>query len=111
MPTPYNPGEYPPREYGQHAYNPVQEARWQAYNTAYYALYDGALGSLHPTPGFSYNPKEFETWRTKFLQGGEVESKGRGKNITRGLEQEDYPQHVWLWLYQRMLAAKEAICQ
>ena len=62
---------------------------------------------LRPTPGFSYDPDAFQEWKLKFVAGGKGESISRGKKITRGLVEDDYPEHVWVWMYQRMLAAKE----
>ena len=107
MATPYNPGCYPKREFDPSLYNPKQEARYQAYRTAYYALYEGRLETLMPSPGFSYDPEDFETWKLKFAAGGKEESASRGRQITRPIVESDYPDHVWVWLYQRMLAAKE----
>ena len=107
MATPYNPGCYPPREFSPDKYNPRQEGLYQAYRTAYYALYEGRLGTLRPTPGFSYSPEALQTWKEKFVAGGKAESASRGKYITRPIVESDYPDHVWVWMYQQMLLAEE----
>lgn len=109
MATPYNPGAYPPREFGLKTYSVRQEIRWRAYNRAYYSLYEGRLGTLHPTPGFSYDTGEFEQWQDRFLAGGVTEAGTRGKGLARPLAANDYPGHVWVWIYQRMLAAEEFV--
>lgn len=105
--TPYNPGSYQAREYPLERYNAVQETRWEAYNHAYYALYNDQLDTIYPTPGFSFNPYRFQEWKKKFFSGGKAESASRGLKLTRPIVDADYPEHVWVWLYQRMLAADE----
>lgn len=109
MPTPYNPGKTRKRDYSPNSYQPYQEMRWQAYNIAYYALYAGRLDTLHPTPGFWYHRREFEEWQEKFVAGGKAENASRGMGITRHIDIDDYPHHVWVWIYQRMLAADELV--
>lgn len=107
MATPYNPGQYKKREFDPALYKPHQEARYQAYSTAYYALYGDRLNTLRPTPGFCYDPEKFSDWKKKFLIGGLQEAGSRGLKVARGLTEDDYPDSVWVWLYQRMLAAEE----
>lgn len=109
MATPYNPGHVVRRDYALDQYKPFQEVRYQAIAQAYYALYGGKLETLRPTPGFSYDPARFVTWKGKFLAGQKQETASRGKHLARPLDEDDYPPNVWLWLYQRMLVAQEMV--
>lgn len=108
MATPYNPGRYPGRaEFIPSGYDVAKEIRWQAYNKVYYALYEDRLHTLNPSPGFCFNNIAFDKWRDKFLLAMIQEAKSRGKSLARPLTIEAFPNHVWVWLYQRMLQAEK----
>jgi hypothetical protein len=101
----YFPGHVIHREYGLDKYDQVQEAKYQAYSTAYYSKYNET--PLMPMPGFNYNPGLFAIWKQKFLDNQVAEAKSRGRGIARPLEEDDYTEDTWIWLYQRMLEASK----
>ena len=101
------PGTDVVREYAPEKYSPYQEAMWQAINSAYYAWLEGRGDFYRPTPGLGINPEKFKTWKQKAIDAWAVESKSRGKGVTRGLILEDLPENLWLWLYERLVKAKK----
>lgn len=92
-----------PRDYQLKSYNARQEAAYQAINTAYYAWTHGREGSLMPTPGEKVDMEKFRNWKTKFLKAQQEETKSRGRGWTRPIESEDWPETLWLWLFQRLI--------
>ncbi len=103
----YPPGGNPGRsEWRPERYTPKQEAVWQAINTAYYAVVEGRAESLRPTPSFQPNMAEFAQWKRKYIRASNEESTSRGFGIARAVREEDWPSNVWLWLFQRLLAAR-----
>ena len=101
----YPPGSYTTREYWN--YDACQEVRWQAYNKAYFAVAQGRGHTLWPTPGKAVDMKAFRTWQKKFVKSSHAEAFTRGHGLAVGINKEDYPTNVWLWLFERMNAAEE----
>ena len=50
---------------------------------------------------------KFRTWRQKFIKSSREESNLRGLKITRGIEEDDFSENLWMWLYERVLRAAE----
>ena len=89
-------------EWSEDKYSESQNAVWNALNTAYYAVQEGRAKSLVPMPGARRDMGRFQRWKVRAIQGWERESKARDVNFTRGVVESDFPEHVWLWIYDRL---------
>lgn len=85
-------------------YDDWQEALWQALDDVYWAKYSGFDHCRQPDYHYIDDTK-FNEWREKVVMGWKSES-GRD-NQTRGLTIEDLPDNLWLYWYQRSLAASK----
>ena len=105
----YPPGMNPGRkEYTPDRFNPRQEHIYQALNDAVYGWTHGRAEMMRPTPGVAVDMKDFAKWKVKAIAAWKQENLTRGRGITRGIVSEDFPDSLWIWLYQRIKAAPSA---
>ena len=98
---PHPPGINTKRQF--QGYNSYQETLWQAFSDTYFSRSYGYAEGRMATPGLQFDQEAFLAWRQKAVNAWHKES-GRDLN-TRGLTSEDLPEHLWLYLYERFLAA------
>ena len=73
----------------------------------YFAWVEGRTEQYRPTPGKDFDMEKFYTWQDKAVRAWATESFSRGRKITRGITVDDFPENLWLWLYERLLLAGE----
>ena len=96
----YQPGETTRRQFA--GYSEYQEALWQAFADAYYSEMGGYATTRMPAPGPVFDMGHFREWRSRAIAAWDAESH-RG-SFSRGAEQDDYPEQLWLYLYERFMA-------
>jgi hypothetical protein len=96
-----SPGVRTHRRYG--TYNPFQEALWQGFDDTYHSAAFGFHHTRYPPPTEEIDPERFPPWQQKVLQEWGKES--QRDSLTRGPEEASLPQHLWHYLYTRMVAA------
>ncbi|MAH47014.1 hypothetical protein CMI37_14400 [Candidatus Pacearchaeota archaeon] len=106
MNFPYPPGKNMVREFKSETYDAKREASWQAINAAYYAWVHGRADCLWPTPGAVIDAQAFRVWKDKFLATQKQETMSRGKGLTRPILEDDWPDNLWRWLYERLMQIK-----
>lgn len=99
--TLYRPGQTVNRFYSN--YNARQEALWEAFDDFCYAWLGGYGETRQPAPWQTFDSNAFKAWQQKALNQWAIEAKR--DDLTRGPDREDIPEHLWLYLYERMLAA------
>ena len=62
----------------------------------------GVFGLIDAIKAFDL--ERFTAWQTKCIRAWNDES-GKRANDYRGIDQGELPEHAWLYLYERMLAA------
>jgi len=106
----YPPGEHPGRgDWTSDKYSPHQEAVYQAVSKAVYAAAYGFGNTLRPTPGAKIDMEDFQRWQQKALKSWETENRSRGTKTSRGILEEDFPDSLWFWLYQRVRDAPRTL--
>jgi hypothetical protein len=101
MQHPAGPGRTLKRQFV--GYSPYQEALWQALADTYYASIYGFSQTRMPTPGLAFDRDKFEAWQKKCVTAWDNEHHRMPGSGSPGLD--DLPEHLWLYLYERMLAA------
>jgi hypothetical protein len=96
-----SPGGTAKRVYSQ--YSPYQEALWQAFDDAYFAYINGYAEMRQPTPGVKFDQDRFDAWMERILLRWQVEAKRDDK--MRAMVRSDYPEALWIYLFERMVAA------
>ena len=91
-------------------YNDFQNALWAAFDDFYYADVGGYGNMRMPTPGKYIEPTktwnlDFNNWKLRVQERWQYES-GRDA-LTRGATQEEFPENLWYYLYERMLDATD----
>ena len=84
-------------------YDKYREALWQAFDDAYYAWINGYADMRHPMPGTKFDIDRFDAWMERILYQWQVESKRDEK--MRPMERSDYPEALWQYMFERMVAA------
>ncbi|NIR13696.1 MAG: hypothetical protein GWN86_07000 [Desulfobacterales bacterium] len=85
-------------------YNDYQEALWNAFNDAYHAAVGGYEKCRQPSPFTVFDEARLEVWKDKVVNAWAYEAGSRDKK-TKGMKWEDYPENLWYYLYERMVAA------
>jgi len=90
------------------SYNDWQSALWDAFDDFYHADVGGYAMMRMPTPGKSLDPihsynLDFNDWKLRVQERWLVEA--HRDPHTRGAVQEDFPDNLWYYLYERMLDA------
>ena len=98
---PYSPGETTRKQFS--GYNPYQEALWEAFCDAYFAWAYGYAQSRHPSPALVVDNSRYTNWKKRVIAMSKTEA-ARYKNLT-SLEENDWPENLWMYLYEQMLAA------
>ena len=106
MTPPFAPGTTSHRTWDRTCYDARQWALWQAFEDSYYSAVGNYSHCRKPLPGAPLDMARFETWQRKLVLAWDKESM-RDTN-TRGIDVADWPQDLWLYLYQRMLGAPGA---
>ena len=101
---PFPPGIIVRRPYSPSSYNDHQWALWQAFNDVYYAQVYGFGETRQASPCVLLDRGRFEAWRQKVLAGWRQEA-GRDRRTSSPGNVEDIPDPLWLYWYQRVLAA------
>jgi len=106
--TPHKPGEFIQRRFS--GYSDYQEHLWEALDDFYFADVGGYGNTRQPTPGKVIEPKyshqlDFSGWKELVIQRWGFES-GRDKN-TKGITDDEIPEHLWYYLYERFLDAEQ----
>lgn len=90
-------------------YSRGQQAAWDALADVYFAYQGGYLPTRHPSPGQAFGEAHFKAWQAKCIEAWQEEAYNRTSGWAgpryRGIDAGDLPEHVWLYLYERMLAA------
>lgn len=102
---PHYPGTTAHRQWQRDAYSSYQEALWKAFADSYYSLAYGYSGTRMPRPGGTRDLSGFAAWREKMVTAWKNEADMRDAR-TRGLDLEEIPESLQLYLYERMLEAK-----
>lgn len=97
----YQPGEMTRRQFS--GYDDFQEDMWQAFADAYYASMGSYAATRMPSLGKAFDMGHFREWRDRAMEQWGAEAR-RGI-FNRGAERSDYPEHLWLYLYERFMAA------
>ena len=84
-------------------YNDYQQALWVAFEDTYYARVYGFGDTRLPTPGADVDELKFQAWKDKVVAAWANEAQRDSR--TRGLREDDLPENLWRYLYERMLAA------
>jgi hypothetical protein len=100
---PFRPGHKRQRHFSN--YNNQQDEYWRALNSAYYAFTEGRLETRLPRPGRAIDIASFRAWQKQVEERWAVES-NRDKTNRRGIRIDDWPETLWIWLYQRLGDAK-----
>ena len=88
-------------------YNPYQRELWRAWNDAYYAAAYGYGHTRMPAPGQQIDTTRYQAWKQRVVAMSQNEAGRYASNERiRGMEAEDWPENLWLYLYQQMLAAE-----
>lgn len=104
----YRPGSIIVRQWSDLSYSPYQLALWRALDDAYYAHANGPKMMSTRQPSHrepTIDRDRFEAWQARVLERWEIENHGRGHGKSRSLAPSDWPNNLWLYLYQRMVAA------
>ena len=102
--VPHKPGAPTALHYQRGAYDDYQWALHLAWTDAWYMAANG-LGMLRgPTPGLAFDQQRYDAWREKVLYWSDYESQTRDQN-TQGIDMHDWPDNLWLYLFERMCAA------
>lgn len=101
MTNPYVPGQTTKRQFNN--YSPYQEAMWQAMADTFYANLGGYGHTRLPTPGKAIDLAGFFAWQEKVVSAWEGESHRDVDTV--GMKEGDMPGHLWLYWYERMVAA------
>lgn len=104
MTTPHKPGVFSRGEWQRDSYNDYRWELWQTLEDAYYASVSGFGHCRMPAPGQKLDRKRFDAWRERTVERWETEA--HRQLGTRGLVLADWPEELWLYVYQRMLAAE-----
>lgn len=99
---PHSPGITTKRAFAR--YNEYQQALWEALADTYYARVYGFANTRQPTPGLEVDEIKFRTWKQKVVAAWAHEA--QRDSGTRGLVEEDMPDNLWRYLYERMAAAE-----
>lgn len=104
----YRPGSKSPDPKMQSQYGPSQEGLLMAYSDVFYARMYGFEHTRQPGPRQSIDIERFECWQGNVLGPFRAQSL-RSKTMPDAeiLHKEDLPEHLWLYFYQRCLAAVE----
>jgi hypothetical protein len=86
-------------------YTPYQDALWQAFDDVYHSAAFGYSHTRQPSPFDDIDPERFERWQEKAVLEWGKES--QRDSSTRGPERGSLPQHLWLHMFTRMLAATQ----
>lgn len=98
------PGEFTFPTNPPEAYNAYQEALWKADMDFIYAHVYGFAGTRLPDPTAQFNATKFEHWKVRFL--GMWERESNRLPGTRAPVIAEIPGPAWLYLYERLRAAK-----
>ena len=106
--TRHRPGDKNKREFSN--YTSFSNALWEALDDFYYADVGGYGNMRMPTPGKYIEPTktwnlDFNNWKLRVQERWQYES-GRDA-LTRGATQEEFPENLWYYLYERMLDATD----
>ena len=106
--TKHQPGIKTQRQFTN--YNAFQDALWEAFDDFYYADVGGYGNMRMPTPGKRVEPTkswnlDFNDWKLRVQERWHAES-GRDA-LTRGATQEEFPDNLWYYLYERLLDATD----
>lgn len=100
---PHRPGVTTKRTFSN--YNEYQQALWEAFEDTYYARAFGFAATRMPRPGFATDEEKFRAWKGKAVAAWANEAKRDSR--TRGLTEDDVPENLWRYLYERMVAAQQ----
>ena len=103
---PFRPGTKRVRHFAN--YNQQQDEYWRALNSAYYAFTEGRLETRLPRPGRAIDMSAFRAWQKRVEERWAVVS-NRDRDNRRGIRIEDWPETLWIWLYERLSDAKQTI--
>ena len=102
---PHAPGVVTRRYNDGKGYSPWQEALWQIWADAYGAQVYGYAQNRMPTPGFVCDPDRFRAWQEQVI--GYLDTQTARVSGARSIEIEDFPEALWLSVYERMLAVND----
>ena len=101
---PFRPGVTRVRHFRN--YSNQQDEYWRALNSAYYAYTEGRMETRLPRPGRAIDMTAFRAWQKRVEERWAVES-NRDKEKRRGIRIDDWPETLWIWLYERLSDAKQ----
>ena len=106
--SPHMPGEFVNKKFG--SYTEYQEHLWEALDDFFFADVGGYGHTRMPTPGKTLEPKythqlDFSGWKERVIDRWEVEA--RRDKATRGITEDEIPENLWYYLYERFLDAEQ----
>lgn len=105
---PHAPGQTVPDGTYAGIWTAARKTLYAAYADIYYAMTYTYAGTRQPTVGGAFDADGYSAWRAKLpgAFGQTLLDEGKlGRNQRKTLEEDDFPEHLLMYFYERCVAA------